>query len=278
MTGNSGYVVYCHTNKTNGKRYFGISKDISVRWRNMGAEYKADGRMPTAFELAIAKYGWDGFHHEILHDGLSHQEACELEVEYIKKFKTNVCRHGSLYGYNMTDGGDGWSGHKLSQSAIEKIRAQSKLRGISQRCLDASIVASQKSVKCVETGEVFVSATDASSLYGVSVTHLCACCNGRRHTAFGLHWEWSDCVGIETIRLTDAERTNIINAAKSVRNDVLSATLRTASFKKVECVETGVIYDSLTEAANAVGGKVKGISSCLRGRSHTSAGYHWRYA
>lgn len=47
----------------------------------------------------------------------------------------------------------------------------------------------------------------------------------------------------------------------------------------VRCVETGVIYNSITEAAEAVGGSVRGISAvAVGGRPHhTSKGYHWEF-
>ena len=47
--------------------------------------------------------------------------------------------------------------------------------------------------------------------------------------------------------------------------------------KKVICVETGIIYNSVKEAAKAVGAFQSNISSCLAGRYKTSGGFHWRY-
>ena len=59
------YSVYMHENKTNHKRYIGITKrDPEVRWRK-GKEYKTCPAMNRAFE----KYGWDGFEHNILFTG-----------------------------------------------------------------------------------------------------------------------------------------------------------------------------------------------------------------
>lgn len=45
--------------------------------------------------------------------------------------------------------------------------------------------------------------------------------------------------------------------------------------KKVLCVETGVIYNSITEAAMQNGVTITAISRVLRGEGKTSAGYHW---
>ena len=44
------------------------------------------------------------------------------------------------------------------------------------------------------------------------------------------------------------------------------------------CVETGIIYNSVKEAAMAVGIKGDGhISACCRGNRETCGGYHWCY-
>ena len=47
--------------------------------------------------------------------------------------------------------------------------------------------------------------------------------------------------------------------------------------KKVICVETGQVFDSLTEAAKAVDVAKTNISACCRGKQKTTAGYHWAY-
>lgn len=47
-----------------------------------------------------------------------------------------------------------------------------------------------KPVKCVETGEVFQNAYDAQRRTGVSQSRISVCCNGRRKTTGGFHWEF----------------------------------------------------------------------------------------
>ena len=44
--------------------------------------------------------------------------------------------------------------------------------------------------------------------------------------------------------------------------------------KRIICVETGIIYNSITEAHNMTG--INPVN-CLRGRCNTSGGYHWEY-
>ena len=60
------YTVYRHTNKMNGKRYIGITKQKPERrWQN------GYGYVGTYFGNAISKYGWDAFEHEILFEGFT---------------------------------------------------------------------------------------------------------------------------------------------------------------------------------------------------------------
>lgn len=44
---------------------------------------------------------------------------------------------------------------------------------------------------------------------------------------------------------------------------------------KVRCVETGEVYDSITDAATAINGDPSTISKCVRGVLKTHKGYHW---
>lgn len=47
--------------------------------------------------------------------------------------------------------------------------------------------------------------------------------------------------------------------------------------KKVRCVDTNIVYDSLHEAAEKMNVCVTAISNCLNGRAKSSCGYKWEY-
>lgn len=106
------WCVYCHTNKYNDKKYFGItSGPPEERWKN-GYGYSEK----TAFRKAINKYTWDGFWHEVIVTGLTEVEAKQKEIELIALFKTNCLKYNNpTFGYNMTDGGDGIVGYKHTE-------------------------------------------------------------------------------------------------------------------------------------------------------------------
>ena len=98
MTDEKKWKVYCHTNKLNGKKYVGItSKSLSHRFGANGAKYIQS----RYFWNAIDKYGWDGFSHELLADGLSKEDACEMEKKLIAEY--DLCNRSK--GYNIKTGG-----------------------------------------------------------------------------------------------------------------------------------------------------------------------------
>lgn len=47
--------------------------------------------------------------------------------------------------------------------------------------------------------------------------------------------------------------------------------------KPVECIETGIKYDSLAEAGRQTGIRSETISRQIRGLQHSTQGLHWRY-
>lgn len=92
------YIVYCHTNKINNKKYIGQTcRSLETRSGSNGCGYK---ECPY-FYRAIQKHGWDNFEHEVLFENLSKKSADRIEKILIQTFKTQ----NPDYGYNIQNGG-----------------------------------------------------------------------------------------------------------------------------------------------------------------------------
>lgn len=114
----NNYIIYKHVNKINGKIYIGQTcQKPEYRW-NHGQGYKNC----SYFYKAIQKYGWDNFEHIILENNLTAQQANQKEEEYIKYYKSNERQ----FGYNLTAGGN--NHQEISESTRKKLSDHAKNR------------------------------------------------------------------------------------------------------------------------------------------------------
>ena len=163
---NEKYLVYMHINKLNNKVYIGITSKLPhQRWGFNGRNYKIGH---TAFYRALKKYpDWDNdWDHIVIKQDLTKDEACDMEVELIAKYKSNCCKyHNPSYGYNMTDGGEGRTGSygmrgedNPNYGRVGKLNPKSR------------------GVYCVEDDVYFESLSIASKKYNLStsqISHRC---------------------------------------------------------------------------------------------------------
>lgn len=242
------YTVYMHTSPS-GKRYIGITcQTVEERWRN-GEGYKTQ-----VFYLAIKKYGWDNFKHEILFDGLTKEEAEQREIELIKEYNTT----NKKYGYNVANGGNcvgtlseetkrkisesNKGKHQLSQEHIEKLRES--MRGENnpnygkprneetKRKIGESNKGKQRSEE--------VRAKMSMQRKGMKLTE-----------------EW---VRNRTIAQTGLKRRE---ETKKKISDAVS--------RAVICINDRFVYKSLSEASELTNSNISHISSCCH-RDRKSAG------
>jgi len=114
--------VYCLTNKVNGKRYVGKSKDPASRWgMHVWLSKHPDHKAFSLVHSAMAKYGEGNFMYETLEICENEKEAYEQEKVWVARYRSN--ERG--YGYNLTPGGDGIT---LSDEARAKRAATVKTR------------------------------------------------------------------------------------------------------------------------------------------------------
>jgi polyhydroxyalkanoate synthesis regulator phasin len=112
------YCVYQLFNTVNGKIYIG--KSTLKRHRKTEHFYVAKGgkeKYNTSFSLihkAILKYN-SNIEYKIIQKFSLETDAFAAERYWIEFFKSNICRFGNEFGYNLTNGGDGPSGYKHTE-------------------------------------------------------------------------------------------------------------------------------------------------------------------
>ena len=228
----NNYIVYKHTTPSQ-KVYIGITcQEPQKRWK-----YGKGYELCTAFNRAIQKYGWENIDHTILFEGLSKEEACELEQQLISKYKST----NPQYGYNLTSGGEHYEpsremclrmseSHKKSYSEHPEYRER--------------ISENQKGRKLSDEHKEKI-----------------------RQSMLKYHEEHSE------------HRTVCGNSFRGKsRGEEFSKAVGKRMSKRVMCVETQKIYNSLKEAAACEGGSPSGISIMLNGRAKTCAGKTYIYA
>lgn len=216
------YYVYIHTNKINGKRYIGITKQSPEdRWGKDGANYK--NKCPH-FWNAIQKYGWNCFEHVVAGSNLSKEKACEMEIDLISRYDTQ----NRVHGYNILSGGTAPSipaetrakmslgmmgnknglGHPCSPEKRKKISDAQKGKvltpehraniskakmGVSHAPPSAetrrkiSEAHASRNVYCSETDTVYRSVHECAGQLGLYPTNVCKCCRGKLKSTGGYH-------------------------------------------------------------------------------------------
>lgn len=279
------WCIYKHTNKINGKVYIGQTcQEPERRWQN-GQGYNPN----CPFGKAIAKYGWDGFIHEIIETDIpTLDEANKREEYYISYFHSYI---GDDYcnGYNATKGGD--NGEHLG-----------------------------KKVVCIETGEVFATAKAAGERYNVNSHGILGCCNNLPYmnTAARLHWCFEEEYNPNNIQELkpynggqnkpiycfelDKSFDTIAQAARELHinhTDISECCSKkritthdlhfcyeeeknNPSFKinerlaVIRCIETQEVFGSATAAGESVGRAASNIIRVCRDGG-TCGGKHWEY-
>ena len=201
------FVLYVHINKINGKKYVGITSIYPpYRWKNGNGYIKN-----KHFYAAIQKYGWDNFEHRIIIDNMTEEQAKTFEKFLIKEWKTQ----DKDYGYNLSAGGEGTFGYKMSEE--QKMKISEKLKGrtfseetrkkFSENCPFARPEVRQRSIETRQRAVIartldgefvgkFPSCKIAAQELGLTDAqrcHITECCKGKtnRTQTGGYKWEYA---------------------------------------------------------------------------------------
>ena len=217
-------IVYKITNRIDGKVYIGQTiKPLAVRWKR---HCNPANDNCVAIHRAIKKYGKENFTIEQI-DVACTRDELDAKEQYWIKFYDSM---NSDKGYNLKSGGThcmfsestrqklrnamlgkklsaetrikqrlAHIGLKMTPESIRKSVVTKRANGFYQKNADVARMNGKKSskkVKCVETGEVFDSITDASVKHNVHRANISACLHKKHETCGGKHWEFEKGVKI----------------------------------------------------------------------------------
>lgn len=275
--------IYIYTNlKDNNKKYIGQTscKTLEERAGSNFVNYKESWK----FYSAIKEFGAENFKREIYAEVDSEDEADRIETELIAKYSTQ----NSDFGYNIQPGG---SNFIMNDEIREKIGISVKK---SKRFIENNFKSHAKKVVAISISDrkftIFDSLTLAAESIGVSRGNIGSICHGkgRAISLKGYLFRFDDNFSEDQID----DYINTYNERKEQqygisRNKKMANTLREKyknneiNFshleKKVICVETNVIYNSIKDAAAATSTCQQNISQVCNGKRKTANGLHWKF-
>lgn len=199
------YTVYLHT-FPNNKKYVGITcRKPKQRWKN-GFGYQHNNHMMSA----IKKYGWKNVKHTILAENLTKEDAENMEIELIQKYKS----FDREFGYNIELGGK--ASNRLTEETKQKLRekcsgknnarygvevsaeTRQKMRNAKlgkkqskEQCYKRMCKLGKKVIQLDLDGnliKVWNSTREAQRALHIFNVHMC--CNGYKKTAGGFKWKY----------------------------------------------------------------------------------------
>ena len=230
------YYVYVHKRKdTNEVFYVGKGCGRRAFWKN--------GRNKH-WHNVVNKCGYDV---EIIKGCLTEEEAFELEKSTISYYgRKNLC--------NYTDGGEGTSGSKCTDQQKQHLREVFTGRVFSPETIKKMSIAAT-----IRNANPEWQANRKAKLIG------------RKHTEE--HKEKIRLAGIG--RKLDAnarKKISDFHKGKKKKPEAVKAMAASKS-KLVLCVNNGIVYESMREAARQLGLRSSHISAVANGKAHQTKGY-----
>lgn len=262
------HYVYAHINQINGKIYVGQTNRLpEKRWQKDGKGYLYKNNNGTykqpKFAHAILKYGWDNFEHKIIAQGLSQEQANNLERLLI----TNLDLQNSKNGYNMREGGQTFTlsdntRKKISKNIIkyyeehpEAHKAQSER--MKKRFLDPE---ERKKISNANKGRIL---TELQRL-NLSLSKM-----GEKNHMYGTHHSEET-----RFKMSESHKGKPVHSQSEETRKKLSVPV-------VQLTTDGKFianFYGANEAAIKTGIQRSSITFCCQGKYKSAGNYLWKYA
>jgi group I intron endonuclease len=244
-------IIYLATNRVTGKRYVGLTRHpLAVRFAGHVNAARRGAR--SYFHRALMKYGPEAFNVEPIASVLKVEDAGETERQLIVALAPE---------YNQTKGGEITLGRRdpeIARRVAEKNRG--KKRTPQQRALNSALA--KERYRSDPTWRAAITESLSRARQNVDV--------GKRNAAAGAS---------ARDRVWTPESRAKLSASCTGRRygqevlDRISASKNKAVF----CVNTGATFKSVSEAAEATGLSISGVSRVCRGERRRANGIRFRF-
>lgn len=264
LTKNKIYIVYRLISPSN-KSYIGVTS-CGFKTRLKQHIKEAEGKSTKPIHNAIRKYGFENFKTEIIAQNMGYEIVCEMEKAMIKYYN---CKNP--FGYNLTDGGDGVIGHFHSEEVKKVLSLKAKKQWGKMDDISKFAKANKFRAKGHEAlVEKFKNmAPEEKQIFKEKVSKGC-----KKY--------WSSEAGKAKKNLikkphSEATKEKIRISLIKYRTtpEIREKVLKDLGAKKIICIETGIIYESQSQAETTL--KINNINHVLKGKRQRAGGYHWRY-
>jgi len=227
--------IYKIENIINGKVYIGQTQDIYKRWHEHQRMLQNGTHYNRHLSGAYNKYGPDSFRYSIL-------EECDIEDLHEREIYWINYYNSFNNGYNLTLGGEGILGRKLTESEMQRFYVP---------------------IVLLNTGEKFKNIKDAASKYGLNRSALSNCCSNKTRYC-GLLNGKTPMVWMRTEEYEKLSRAEI-DKLKSSLSSLLDRKQK-PFIKKVILLNTGEIFNNPKDAAKHFNISSSAIGMCCRGK------------
>lgn len=200
--------IYKITNLVNNKIYIGSSISLGERWTNHKISLRNNKHDNIHLQRAYNKYGKDNFKFDIIEYVDNVDILIDREQHWIDKL--DICN--DKIGYNICPTAGNCLGRELSEKTKNKLRvaflgrkhtdeSKQKMREAQIKngtkpsfkgfkwSKDAILKVSKQVIN-LDTGETFISISEASRFYNPSISSIVKVCKGQRRTCGRFRWKY----------------------------------------------------------------------------------------